>query len=222
MTIPQSNPLTDDQLNRLEQYLRQNATADAVTTDELANHLDIEDDHDTNPTIRQAVQYLLHDGRLCVEGTNKGYVVHTDEDGRAEAIDSLREHIGTLNRRVQSLKTAPLANDDADSVECHICGDEIPVGRAHEPTQGEYAGESLCESDFGTLVMDSDSSVSRDTATAPNADSAPSGPTCERCGAGIEGDPYLWFSVELCRDCYDAKPPSEEAFRDWVEAGADA
>jgi hypothetical protein len=167
MTIPQSNPLTDDQLDELEQYLREHATDSAVTTDELADHLDIEDDHDTNPTIREAVKFLLHDGRLCVEGTSQGYAVATTEDDREAAIQSIRDHIGTLNQRVMSLQDAPLADADA-------------------------------------------------------TDTTPDGPTCERCTSAIQGDPYLWFSVELCRDCYDAKPPSEEAFREWVEPGADA
>jgi len=135
---------------------------------------------------------------------------------REDAINSLREHIGTLNRRVQSLKDAPLANDNPDTVVCHICGDEIPVGRAHEPAQGEYAGKPLCKSDFGTLVMDSDSPVSRDTATTPTPDTDPDGPTCERCGASIQGDPFLWYSAELCRECYDDKPPSREAFEVWL------
>jgi len=41
---------------------------------------------------------------------------------------------------------------------------------------------------------------------------------CERCGQPIKGDPFLWYSAELCRECYDAKPPSENEFREWVSA----
>ena len=39
---------------------------------------------------------------------------------------------------------------------------------------------------------------------------------CEKCDGPIQGDPYLWHSVELCRDCFDSRPPTERAFREWV------
>jgi len=161
MTIPEANPVTDDQLDQIEAYLREHATDRAVTTDELADAVDIEDAHDTNPTVRQAVQYLLFDGRLCVDGTSQGYRVVTSEARREAAIDSLRDQIGTLNRRVQALKDAPLDGDDEET---------------------------------------------------------PAGPTCEKCGGGIDGDPWFWYSTALCRACYDDRPPSEGDFREWVEA----
>lgn len=41
---------------------------------------------------------------------------------------------------------------------------------------------------------------------------------CERCGEPISGDPFLWYSKELCRECYDAKPASRDAFQQWVDA----
>jgi len=160
MTIPEANPVTDDQLDAIESYLREHATDRAVTTDELADEIEIHDAHDTNPTVRQAVQYLLFDGRLCVDGTNQGYRVVTSEVRREEAIESLRDQIGTLNRRVQALKSAPLEDSDP----------------------------------------------------------ATSDETCDRCQSIIDGDPWLWYSFELCRSCYDEKPASESDFREWVQA----
>jgi len=56
MTIPEANPVTDAQLDAIESYLREHATDRAVTTDELADEIEIHDAHDTNPTVRQAVQ----------------------------------------------------------------------------------------------------------------------------------------------------------------------
>jgi len=47
------------------------------------------------------------------------------------------------------------------------------------------------------------------------------GGDCERCGGAIHGDAWLWYSVELCHDCYEQKPPSESAFRAWVRGDAD-
>jgi len=44
------------------------------------------------------------------------------------------------------------------------------------------------------------------------------GPTCEKCGGPIAGDPYLWYSHDLCTDCYEAKPPSGAEFKEWVDA----
>jgi hypothetical protein len=40
---------------------------------------------------------------------------------------------------------------------------------------------------------------------------------CEKCGGRIAGDPWLWHSRELCRDCYDNKPASGDEFHDWIE-----
>jgi len=40
---------------------------------------------------------------------------------------------------------------------------------------------------------------------------------CEKCAGTIKGDPWEWFSVELCKPCYDEKPPSEKQFKEWVE-----
>jgi len=51
-----------------------------------------------------------------------------------------------------------------------------------------------------------------------DAEESPDGPECAKCGQPITGDPLLWFSVELCRECYDERPPTEDAFREWVEA----
>jgi len=56
----------------------------------------------------------------------------------------------------------------------------------------------------------------------PDSDSDPDEGDCEKCGGPIQGDPFLWFSVELCRECYDAKPPGEQRFREWVGGETDA
>jgi hypothetical protein len=45
---------------------------------------------------------------------------------------------------------------------------------------------------------------------------------CEKCGGQIAGDPWMWFSHELCRDCYDAKPASSDEFHEWIDAGQQA
>jgi len=147
MTIPEANPVTDDQLEQIESYLRTEATERAVTTDELAEQVDIDDAHDTNPTVRKAVQYLLFDGRLCVDGSGQGYRVVTEEAQREAAKDSLREHIGTLNRRLQALKDAPLAGDDS--------ADPAPTGPTCEKCDGAIDGDPflwysvpLCQSCF--------------------------------------------------------------------------
>lgn len=42
---------------------------------------------------------------------------------------------------------------------------------------------------------------------------------CERCGGTISGDPFLWYSAELCRQCYDDKPTLREEFNKWLSEG---
>jgi DNA-binding transcriptional regulator YhcF (GntR family) len=49
---------------------------------------------------------------------------------------------------------------------------------------------------------------------------AEDGDGCERCGARIDGDPYKWFSVDLCQQCYQDKPPSSDDFDEWVLEGS--
>lgn len=39
---------------------------------------------------------------------------------------------------------------------------------------------------------------------------------CERCGGTIKGDAFLWFSTELCRDCYDDRPGTKSQFQSWM------
>jgi len=43
--------------------------------------------------------------------------------------------------------------------------------------------------------------------------------TCERCGATIDGDPWVWFSYELCKRCHDDAPGLSDATDEWVENG---
>jgi len=43
---------------------------------------------------------------------------------------------------------------------------------------------------------------------------------CAKCGGTIAGDPWEWYSYELCRDCYDNKPASSDQFEEWVEQEA--
>jgi len=41
---------------------------------------------------------------------------------------------------------------------------------------------------------------------------------CEKCGGTIKGDPWEWYSIELCRECYDERPQRETPFKEWVNA----
>jgi len=45
---------------------------------------------------------------------------------------------------------------------------------------------------------------------------------CEKCGGSIPGAPWKWYSHDLCRDCYDNKPPSSDEFHEWIESGQQA
>jgi len=42
---------------------------------------------------------------------------------------------------------------------------------------------------------------------------------CAKCGGLILGDPWMWYDYDLCRDCYDRKPPSSDEFHEWIESG---
>jgi sugar lactone lactonase YvrE len=51
-------------------------------------------------------------------------------------------------------------------------------------------------------------------------DETPDEGDCAKCGGAIAGDPWLWFSYELCQECYDNKPASSDRFHEWIEQGA--
>jgi len=50
------------------------------------------------------------------------------------------------------------------------------------------------------------------------SDTTPEPPgECDKCDGAIDGDPYYWYSRELCYDCYQNKPATESDFKEWVE-----
>jgi len=105
------------------------------------------------------VQYLVLSGRLAVDGSGNGYVVATTEDQRADAIQSIRDHIGTLNRRVQGLKDARLAHecnsDDAETEQRATC--DAPGCDALVPKSDWHHIEDrdgpVCKSCYGKWVI---------------------------------------------------------------------
>jgi len=132
MTDAEKPNVPERAIDGVESYLLEHATDATVTTGEIADAVDLQSDHDTNPPVREVVQYLVLSGRLAVDGSGNGYTVATTEDQRADAIQSLRDHIGTLNRRVQGLKDARLAHEcdggepePLDEGDCAKCGGTI-------------------------------------------------------------------------------------------------
>jgi hypothetical protein len=168
-TVSKPN-VPDETIDAVEDYLVREATDRTVTSGELAEEFpELASSHDTNPKVRAVIKYLVMSGRVCVDGENyAGYRIPVTEDGRQEVIDSFRDDIGELNRRIQALKDARLAHEVDDS-------DTRP----------------------------------------PDADEG----DCEKCGGEILGDPWEWFSHDLCRECYDRKPPSSDEFHEWIETG---
>lgn len=182
-----------DTLDVLEAVLRDSHVGEqnAVTSDELATALDESDAHDTNPSIRDAVRQLVNDRQVPVCSSTRGYWIPKDADGIDDEIESIRDRIGALNERIINLRTAR---------------DEFDFDRA------TVAEESDDDEQTETTV---DSDADTEEATVPDDDEG----DCEKCGGRIPGDSWQWCSYDLCRDCYDDKPPSSEAFHEWIESG---
>jgi len=114
-TVPQKpGRATDAEIDAVEEYLRNHAVEDTVTTSEIETEVPgLGSDHDTSPPVREVVQFLVLSGRLCIDGSGNGYQVAATEADRDDALQSLRDHVGTLNRRIQALKDADLAHEDS-------------------------------------------------------------------------------------------------------------
>jgi len=181
-----------DTLDVLESVLRDSHVGEtnAITSDELATALDESDAHDTNPSIRDAVRQLVNDRQVPVCSSTRGYWIPEDAGEIDEEIESIRDRIGALNERIINLRTAR---------------DEFGFDRA------TVAGGSDDNEQTETTV-DSDSD-SEEVAVPDNKGG------CAKCGGRIPGDPWQWYSHDLCRDCYDDKPPSSGAFHEWIESG---
>lgn len=181
-----------DTLNVLESVLRDSHVGErnAVTSDELATALDESDAHDTNPSIRDAVRQLVNHRQVPVCSSTQGYWIPKDADGIDDEIESIRDRIGALNERIINLRTA---RDEFDF-------GEVAVAETDDDGQAE-------------TVTGTDT----DTEETPTTDDTEGG--CAKCGGRILGDPWKWYSYDLCRDCYDDKPPSSDEFHEWIESG---
>jgi len=180
-----------DTLDVLESVLRDSHVGEqnAVTSDELATALDESDTHDTNPSIRDAVRQLVNDRQVPVCSSTQGYWIPEAAAGIDEEIDSIRDRIGALNERIINLRAA---RDGFDFDEVTVAGD----GDDDEQTE---------------TTVDSDADTEETTVPDDEDD-------CAKCGGRILGDPWQWYSHDLCRDCYDDKPPSSDEFHEWIES----
>jgi hypothetical protein len=181
-----------DTLDVLESVLRDShvGESNAVTSDELATALDESDRHDTNPSIRDAVRQLVNDRQVPVCSSTRGYWIPEDAGGIDDEIESIRDRIGALNTRIINLRAAR---------------DEFDFDRA---TVAEDDDE---QTETGTTA---DSDTDTEETTVPDDD----GDDCEKCGDRIAGDSWQWYDYDLCRECYDRKPPSSEAFHEWIDS----
>jgi hypothetical protein len=179
-----------DTLDVLESVLRDSHVGEesAVTSDELATALDESEEHDTNPSIRDAVRQLVNDRQVPVCSSTQGYWIPEDANGIDDEIESIRDRIGALNERIINLRTA---RDEFDFDETAVAED------------GDEQTGTTADSDSGT-----------EETTVPDDDEG----GCAKCGGPIPGDPWQWYSHDLCRDCYDRKPPSTEEFHEWIES----
>jgi hypothetical protein len=183
-----------DTLDVLESVLRDSHVGEqnAVTSDELATALDESDRHDTNPSIRDAVRQLVNDRQVPVCSSTRGYWIPKNSAGIDDEIESIRDRIGALNTRIINLRAAR---------------DEFDFDRATVAEDGDEQTETTADTDTDT-----------EETTVPGDDEN----GCEKCGSRIAGDSWQWYDYDLCRDCYDSKPPSSEAFHEWMESGQQA
>jgi len=180
-----------DTLDVLEAVLRDSHVGEqnAVTSDELATALDESDEHDTNPSIRDAVRQLVNDRQVPVCSSTRGYWIPKDADGIDEEIESIRDRIGALNTRIINLRAA---RDGFNF-------DEVTVAEDGDDEQTETTADSDTDTEEATVPDDEGD--------------------CAKCGGPILGSPWKWYSHDLCRDCYDRKPPSSDEFHEWIESG---
>lgn len=150
-----------------------------------------------------------------------------DSDTKAVLRKLLQDHVGRQNAVTQSQLAAAL-NENPSTLRSELrrLREErgIPIGNmrdgyyviADREELQEYVGHinSEIESKKRTIkhTLDAFEEFDRDGELGEDDDIE----TCERCGARIDGDPYEWFSVEICADCYDEKPGTKSRMTEWV------
>jgi hypothetical protein len=80
----------------------------------------------------------------------------------------------------------------------------------------DFAGVEV-SGDDGQAETATDNDADTEETPAPDDEG-----DCAKCGGRILGDPWMWYDYDLCRDCYDRKPPSTEEFHEWIESGQQA
>ena len=135
-------------LDALQSHLEANAVGrdNAIVSDALADVIESEDTHDTNPTVRAACRALLAERGVPVKGGPTGfYIVRPGAEAEA-AKESLREEIGALNTRLIHLREALdgyAYSDDGDASDGPTCA---KCGGAIDGDAWLWYSEELCKS----------------------------------------------------------------------------
>jgi len=95
-------------LDALQVYLESSAVGreNAVVSDELSDQIGVNDAHDTNPTVRDAVKALIYEREVPIASGPTGYYLAVTRENREREIESIRNKIGRLNARKMAFERA--------------------------------------------------------------------------------------------------------------------
>lgn len=175
---------------------------------------------DIDPDTLDVLESVLRDSHVGEQNavTSDELATALDESDRHDTNPSIRDAVRQLvnDRQVPVCSSTQgyWVPESADGIDEEIESIRDRIGALNERIINLRAARDEFDFSEATVVEDSDDE---------NGTEIPvNGGDCEKCGGEILGDPWEWYSHDLCQDCYDAKPPSSDEFHEWVEAGQQA
>jgi len=164
---------------------------------------------DIDPDTLDVLESVLRDSHVGETNavTSDELATALDESDRHDTNPSIRDAV----RQLVNDRQGPVCSStrgywipkDANGIDEEIESIRDRIGALNERIINLRTARDEFDFDRATVAKDSDDDVEGD---------------CEKCGGRIAGDEWLWYSYELCRDCYDDKPPSSDEFHEWIES----
>ena len=152
----------------------------------------------------------------------------TDDNTKRVLEKLLEDHTGRHNAVTQSKLAEALGlNPSTLRSELRRLREErnIPIGNLRDgyfviqskDELHEYVGHINSEIESKRKTIEHTLEAWESNGDLAESDDADGG--CEACGGPIDGDPWLWFSYELCQECHEAAPALSDEMDTFVAEG---
>jgi len=170
---------------------------------------------DIDPDTLDVLESVLRDNHVGEQNavTSDELATALDESDRHDTNPSIRDAV----RQLVNDRQVPVCSStqgywipkDADGIDEEVESIRDRIGALNERIINLRAARD--EFDFSEAVVEDSDGENGTEGAGDEGD-------CEKCGGEILGDPWEWYSHDLCRDCYDNKPPSSDEFHEWIDS----